>query len=117
MARKKIREYDSKRLFKAHYQRIAGIALPINVAQVKETTNWTELIAANPWLTQQKLVVKPDMLFGQRHGFQGPPPLTIAGHLSSTFVLGSNTLQGQTRPRGSQPRRPAGRGLHHRSHE
>ena len=66
MARKKIREYDSKRLFKAHFKRLTGIDLPINVAQIKENSNWSEVIAANPWLTQQKLVVKPDCLFGQR---------------------------------------------------
>ena len=52
MARKKIREYDSKRLLKTHIARMAGLQLPINVAQVKENTNFAELIAANPWLTQ-----------------------------------------------------------------
>lgn len=52
MARKKIREYDSKRLIKAHIQRIAGLQLPINVAQVKENTNFSELLAMNPWMTQ-----------------------------------------------------------------
>lgn len=66
MARKKIREYDSKRLIKAHIQRIAGLQLPINVAQVKENTNFSELLAMNPWMTQMKLVVKPDCLFGKR---------------------------------------------------
>jgi hypothetical protein len=35
MARKKIREYDSKRLLKAHILRLKGIKLPLNVAQVK----------------------------------------------------------------------------------
>lgn len=34
MARKKIREYDSKRLLKAHILRLMGIKLPLNVAQV-----------------------------------------------------------------------------------
>lgn len=52
MARKKIREYDSKRLLKTHIARMAGLQLPINVAQVKENTNFAELIAANPWLAQ-----------------------------------------------------------------
>lgn len=45
MARKKIREYDSKRLLKAHITRLAGLQLPIAVAQVKENTNFAELIA------------------------------------------------------------------------
>ena len=34
MARKKIREYDSKRLLKAHILRLKEIKLPLNVAQV-----------------------------------------------------------------------------------
>lgn len=34
MARKKIREYDSKRLLKTHIQRLKGLNLPLNVAQV-----------------------------------------------------------------------------------
>lgn len=66
MARKKIREYDSKRLLRTHIARLAGLHLPIAVAQVKEATSFTELIAANPWMTQTKLVVKPDCLFGKR---------------------------------------------------
>lgn len=52
MARKKIREHDSKQLLKTHIARMAGLNLPINVAQVKEATNFVDLIAANPWLTQ-----------------------------------------------------------------
>jgi ATP citrate (pro-S)-lyase len=52
MARKKIREYDSKRLLKAHIARLAGLDLPIHVVQVKAATNWAELVATNPWLTQ-----------------------------------------------------------------
>ncbi|KAI3438739.1 hypothetical protein D9Q98_001158 [Chlorella vulgaris] len=66
MARKKIREYDSKRLLKAHIARLAGLQLPIAVAQVKEGTSFSELVSANPWMTQTKLVVKPDCLFGKR---------------------------------------------------
>jgi ATP citrate (pro-S)-lyase len=34
MARKKIREYDSKRLLKAHILRLRNIKLPLNVTQV-----------------------------------------------------------------------------------
>jgi ATP citrate (pro-S)-lyase len=34
MARKKVREYDAKRLVKAHMQRLCGVELPIHVAQV-----------------------------------------------------------------------------------
>lgn len=34
MARKKIREYDSKRLLKEHFKRFAGRELPLKSAQV-----------------------------------------------------------------------------------
>lgn len=34
MARKKIREYDSKRLLKEHFKRFSGTDLPIKSAQV-----------------------------------------------------------------------------------
>ena len=66
MARKKIREYDSKRLLKGHFARLTGINLPLNAAQVRQTTNFQELLDNNPWLQNTKLVVKPDMLFGKR---------------------------------------------------
>ena len=40
MARKKVREYDSKRLLKAHIALLAGLDLPIHVAQVKAASNY-----------------------------------------------------------------------------
>ncbi|CAM0949605.1 unnamed protein product [Alopecurus aequalis] len=66
MARKKIREYDSKRLLREHLKRLAGIDLQILSAQVTESTDFTELANQEPWLSSMKLVVKPDMLFGKR---------------------------------------------------
>lgn len=66
MARKKVREYDSKRLLKAHIARLAGLDLPIHAAQVKAASNFEEVLLANPWMTQSRLVVKPDCLFGKR---------------------------------------------------
>ncbi|PWA71929.1 ATP-citrate synthase alpha chain [Artemisia annua] len=66
MARKKIREYDSKRLVKEHFKRISGSDLPIKSAQVTVSTDFTELVEKEPWLSSSKLVVKPDMLFGKR---------------------------------------------------
>ncbi|WOH16547.1 hypothetical protein DCAR_0936103 [Daucus carota subsp. sativus] len=67
MARKKIREYDSKRLLKEHYKRITGgDELGIKSAQITESTNINELVEKEPWLSSSKLVVKPDMLFGKR---------------------------------------------------
>ncbi|KAK4399711.1 ATP-citrate synthase alpha chain protein 1 [Sesamum angolense] len=66
MARKKIREYDSKRLLKEHFERISGSELEIKSAQVTESTDLNELVDKEPWLSSTKLVVKPDMLFGKR---------------------------------------------------
>ncbi|CAK8537059.1 unnamed protein product [Lathyrus sativus] len=66
MARKKIREYDSKRLLKEHFKRLSGKDLPIKSAQVTESTDFTQLQDKEPWLSSSKLVVKPDMLFGKR---------------------------------------------------
>ena len=66
MARKKIREYDSKRLLKAHIKRLKGLDLPLNVAQVRQDTDFVKLLEENQWMKQTKLVVKPDMLFGKR---------------------------------------------------
>ncbi|EYU28438.1 hypothetical protein MIMGU_mgv1a006998mg [Erythranthe guttata] len=66
MARKKIREYDSKRLLKEHYKRITGSELEIKSAQVTESTDFKELVDSEPWMSSTKLVVKPDMLFGKR---------------------------------------------------
>ncbi|MCO5608176.1 hypothetical protein L7F22_062382 [Adiantum nelumboides] len=66
MARKKIREYDSKRILKEHLQRLAGIVLHIQSAQITQSTNFDELLEREPWLSTTKLVVKPDMLFGKR---------------------------------------------------
>ncbi|KAJ1399816.1 Succinyl-CoA synthetase-like [Sesbania bispinosa] len=66
MARKKIREYDSKRLLKEHFKRLSGQDLPIKSAQVTESTDFNELAEKESWLSSSKLVVKPDMLFGKR---------------------------------------------------
>ncbi|CAA0814123.1 ATP-citrate synthase alpha chain protein 1 [Striga hermonthica] len=66
MARKKIREYDSKRLLKEHFKRISGSELEIKSAKVTESTNFEELVDKEAWISSTKLVVKPDMLFGKR---------------------------------------------------
>lgn len=66
MARKKIREYNGKRLLKERLKALFGVDLPINVAQVQQDTNFVTLAEEQPWLRSTKLVVKPDMLFGQR---------------------------------------------------
>lgn len=85
MARKKIREYDSKRLLKEHFQRLSGRELPIKSAQITESTNFDELAQKEPWLTSCKLVVKPDMLFGKR-GKSGLVALNLDLAQAATFV-------------------------------
>ena len=34
--------------------------------QITESTNLNELVEKEPWLSSERLVVKPDMLFGKR---------------------------------------------------
>ncbi|XP_031265791.1 ATP-citrate synthase alpha chain protein 2-like, partial [Pistacia vera] len=85
MARKKIREYDSKRLLKEHFKRLSGRELPIKSAQVTESTDFAELVEREPWLSACKLVVKPDMLFGKR-GKSGLVALNLDISQVATFV-------------------------------
>jgi ATP citrate (pro-S)-lyase len=66
MARKKIREFDSKRILKEHLKRLAGISVDIKSAQVTQATDFNKLADKEPWLNSTRLVVKPDMLFGKR---------------------------------------------------
>ena len=60
MARQKIREYDAKRLLlenlKQEYR-----AIPIDSSTTLDT-----LPPKHPWLLQERLVIKPDQLFGKR---------------------------------------------------
>jgi succinyl-CoA synthetase beta subunit len=60
MARRKIREYDAKRLSGKY------LGLGIMAAQASPETNLDRLSAEHPWLKKERLVVKPDMLFGKR---------------------------------------------------
>lgn len=85
MARKKIREYDSKRLVKEHFKRLSGNELPIRSVQINQTTDLNELVGKEPWLSSEKLVVKPDMLFGKR-GKSGLVALNLSFAEVATFV-------------------------------
>lgn len=85
MARKKIREYDSKRLLKENFKRLSGSDLPIKSAQVTASTDFNELADKEPWLSSGKLVVKPDMLFGKR-GKSGLVALNLDLAEVATFV-------------------------------
>ncbi|CAK9873701.1 unnamed protein product [Sphagnum jensenii] len=99
MARKKIREYDSKRILKEHLKRIAGISLGMKSAQVTENTDFSELAAKEAWLSSTQLVVKPDMLFGKR-GKSGLVALNLDLAGVESFVrerLGKEVEMGATK--------------------
>ena len=87
MARKKIREYDGKRLVTKHVTEKKGLKLggsgvgskeslvvcraaQVSVTAIEsagsEDSFYETLVKNHPWLLQIKLVVKPDMLFGKR---------------------------------------------------
>lgn len=77
MARKKIREYDAKRLIARHVGKARGVKLAgaggCRGARVAADglakgadAYYADLARAQPWLLDTKLVVKPDMLFGKR---------------------------------------------------
>ncbi|KAF6000575.1 ATP citrate lyase [Cyanidiococcus yangmingshanensis] len=60
MARKKIREYDAKRLLSHHLGR------RLRAVQVTASRGLLQSVPEHPWLSTCRLVVKPDMLFGRR---------------------------------------------------
>lgn len=86
MARKKVREYDGKRIVARHLSKVKGVALGgagassagkqvCRAAQVSSSlisasgsasSFYSSLSTEHPWLLSLKLVVKPDMLFGKR---------------------------------------------------
>ncbi|KAG9449858.1 hypothetical protein H6P81_009823 [Aristolochia fimbriata] len=99
MARKKIREYDSKRLLKEHLKRLFGIEVDVKSAQVTESTDFKELACKEPWLLSERLVVKPDMLFGKR-GKSGLVSLNMDLSQVTNFVkerLGKEVEMGSLR--------------------
>ena len=68
MAQKGIREYHAKLMLSKWLA--ADNSYKGQVVLVDENTHWDELIADNDWLLSEKLVAKPDQLFGKRgkHG-------------------------------------------------
>ncbi|MBU0495934.1 MAG: ATPase [Chloroflexi bacterium] len=74
MAKRAIREYDAKRLLAQYLpDYLTGFAYSGQVALMTEDTNWKQLVVDHPWLETERLVVKPDQLFGKRgkHGLLG----------------------------------------------
>jgi len=68
MARRSIREYDAKRLLATHLTRYlpGEFSYTGRVALVTPGTDWEQLVADRLWLRNERLVVKPDQLFGKR---------------------------------------------------
>lgn len=66
--------------------------------KVTESTDFTELVNKEPWLSSMKLVVKPDMLFGKR-GKSGLVVLKLDMAQVAQFVkerLGVEVIMGLT---------------------
>ncbi len=72
MAQRGIREYDAKKLIAKHIERFFGEKYKYHgkVALVTPNKNLDEIAVETPWVRTEKLVVKPDQLFGKRgkHG-------------------------------------------------
>lgn len=72
MAQRGIREYDAKRMLANELPKYLGgsFKYEAKVALVGPDTDMAALAKANPWIATEKLVVKPDQLFGKRgkHG-------------------------------------------------
>ena len=68
MAQKGIREYDAKRLMAKALPEFSGGTFKFEPKQVliNPETDFTKLEKENPWLLKEKLVAKPDQLFGKR---------------------------------------------------
>lgn len=75
MAQRGIREYDAKRILAQELPKYlkGDFGYEGHVALVSPDTDLDQLTKSNSWLTEMKLVVKPDQLFGKRgkHGLLG----------------------------------------------
>lgn len=72
MAQRGIREYDAKRMLAVYLKGKLGdrCGYEGKAALISPDTNLDSIAKEEPWLTKEKLVVKPDQLFGKRgkHG-------------------------------------------------
>lgn len=67
MARKAIYEYDGKSLLAARLpQYFPNFQYHNKLAVITPDTDWDKLTEEHPWLKSDKLVAKPDQLFGKR---------------------------------------------------
>jgi len=65
MSAKAIREAKGKQLLSKY---LSSVIAPVKLATYStiECTSWEDLVASNPWLLTEKLVVKPDQLIKRR---------------------------------------------------
>ncbi len=72
MAQRGIREYHGKKMLARHLDAYVEDSFGYDgkIVLVSSETNWETLAKQNPWLKTEKLVAKPDQLFGKRgkHG-------------------------------------------------
>lgn len=67
MSAKAIREATGKHLLNRKLVGSANTAAAhLRFVSVDEKTNWSKLVAENPWLEKERLVVKPDQLIKRR---------------------------------------------------
>ncbi|MBI2573073.1 ATPase [Candidatus Woesearchaeota archaeon] len=67
MARRKIREFDAKRIITQQLKHSApNCNISWKAALITPETNLNSLIKEHSWLTNTQLVIKPDQLFGKR---------------------------------------------------
>jgi hypothetical protein len=74
MARKKIREYDSKRLLKEHIKRLAGLDLPLKAAQVSITCT------VQPHHPQQLTITASETQSADMCAMMMPPRTAVSRH-------------------------------------
>ena len=71
MAQRGIREYDAKRMLAESLKKLdPGFSYDGRIALVTPSSRKEDVLSSAPWLKSEKLVAKPDQLFGKRgkHG-------------------------------------------------
>ena len=67
MAQKSIYEYSAKKLLMSELPKyFSNYNYHGKLAVITPDTDWNKLVVENPWLKTEKLVAKPDQLFGKR---------------------------------------------------
>lgn len=86
MAQRGIREYDGKRMLAKYLpEYLNDFSYKGNLVLVSPDTDLDNLPAENPWLKTERLVVKPDQLFGKR-GKHGLVLLNAAWEDAESFL-------------------------------